>query len=484
MTTDTGTLAELDEDQRAAAMERWQVLRPHLEVGVPLTTAAQEAGIPLRTAQRWLARYRSGGLACLARQARSDRGRRRLPEEMVTLVEGLALRRSRPTLASIHREAIQVASRKGWPRPTYSSVRAIAKALDPALLTLAHEGDEVYQRTYDLIYRREAKRPNAIWQADHTELDLLVLDPPGPPARPWLSMILDDHSRAVSGYALNLSAPSALQTALALRQGVWRKADPAWHVCGIPEVLYSDHGSDFTSHHMDQVCVDLHIQLIHSTAGKPRGRGKVERLFRSINQLLLPGLPGHLVGGQLASPPGLTLAQLDAALHGFVVGEYHQTPHSETGQAPQERWEAGGFLPHLPERLEDLDLLLLTVARPRKVHPDGIHLHGQRYLDSTLAGYVGEEVTVRYDPRDVSEVRVFHHDSFLSRAICPELAEVSISLKEITQARAERRRQLKGELASRSAVVDQLLAVHRPPPSPKRRRPQPTSSTLKRYRDE
>jgi putative transposase len=35
----------------------------------------------------------------------------------------------------------------------------------------------------------------------------------------------------------------------------------------------------------------------------------------------------------------------------------------------------------MPESLEALDLLLLTVATPRKVHRDGIRCHGLRYLD-------------------------------------------------------------------------------------------------------
>jgi putative transposase len=40
------------------------------------------------------------------------------------------------------------------------------------------------------------------------------------------------------------------------------------------------------------------------------------------------------------------------------------------------------------------------------VRPDGIHFMGMRYIDPTLAAYVGEEVLLRYDPRDVAEVRV------------------------------------------------------------------------------
>ena len=51
------------------------------------------------------------------------------------------------------------------------------------------------------------------------------------PARPRLTAILDDFNGAVAGYAVNLGAPSALQTALALRQAIWREADPPWTVC-------------------------------------------------------------------------------------------------------------------------------------------------------------------------------------------------------------------------------------------------------------
>ena len=62
-------------------------------------------------------------------------------------------------------------------------------------------------------------------------------------------MVIDDYSRAVAGYFLSFEDPSALHTSLALRQAIWRKEDASWIVCGIPDVLYTDHGSDFTSRH-------------------------------------------------------------------------------------------------------------------------------------------------------------------------------------------------------------------------------------------
>jgi putative transposase len=286
--------------------------------------------------------------------------------------------------------------------------------------------------------------------------------PAGNPARPWLTVVEDDHSRAIAGYAVNLGAPSALQTALVLRQAIWRKAEPGWHVCGIPGVFYTDHGSDFTSRHIEQAAAGLGIRLVFSLPGQPRGRGKVERYMDTINQMCLAALPGYAPRGtkDRAGQATLSLAELDAALGAFIVTVYNNRVHSETGQPPQARWEAGGFLPRLPESLDQLDLLLLTVAKPRKIHPDGIRFQGLRYLDPLLAAYVGETVIIRYDPRDLAEIRVFHRGRFLTRAICPDLAASTVSLKEVTAARSARRRKLKRQIGERASVVDRLIAVH------------------------
>lgn len=81
----------------------------------------------------------------------------------------------------------------------------------------------------------------------------------------------------------------------------------------------------------------------------------------------------------------------------------------------------------MPDTLEALDTLLVMVAKPRTVHRDGIRFEGLRFFDPTFAAYVGEPVTIRYDPRDMGEVRVFHRNAFLCRAVSPEYAGRSIT---------------------------------------------------------
>lgn len=390
----------------------------------------------------------------------------------MTAIEGLALHRPARSIATVTRHAQRIATEQGWPVPSYGTVRGIVAGLDPAMRTLAHDGPAALRDRYELVYRRRADAPNAMWQADHTELDLLIVDEHGAAVRPWLSVVIDDFSRAVMGCIAFVGAPSALNTSLLLRQAIWRKPDPAaWPVGGIPDVLYLDHGSDFISHHLAQVAADLHIQIVHSTVGRPQGRGKIERLFGTITTELLPQLPGHIVHGRPSSPPALTLTELDQALTRWVIEDYHRRVHSEIGQSPAAAWLGQGWLPRMPDTLEDLDLLLVTVATPRTVHRDGIRFQGLRYLAPTLAPYVGDKVTIRYDPRDMAEIRVFHRDRFLCRAISDAHAAEHLTLADIKTARTARRRDLRAGLNSRLATADRYGRAEPSVNTPTRRSP-------------
>ena len=358
------------------AIERYRVLEPHLADGIPLADLARTGTLSERTLQRWLGRYRAEGLAGLARLPRNDRGRLHLPEHLVELTRTLATKRPRPPVAAIHRKVQELAIAHGHRTPSYAAVARVVRAI-PASQIAAASDPAVYRDQHELVHRREAATSNEMWQADHTVLDILVLDDAGTPVRPWLTVIVDDHSRAIAGYFLSLDAPSALNTALALRQAIWRKPNPEWIVSGIPEQLYVDNGSDFISEHIEQACIALKIRLIHSLPGRPRGRGKIERLFRTINDM---------------------------------------------------------FLPAMPDSLEQLDMLLVHVPKPRKVLRDGIRLMGRRYVEPTLAAFVGEQVEAVYDPRDLTEIHVYHQGRFVCRALSSEHAGHP-SLRAIQRAR-------------------------------------------------
>jgi len=467
------------------AEERWHLLRLHVEDKIPLAGLAglaRDTGVGLRTLERWHARYKSDGYAGLENSSRSDEGASRFPHELVQLIEGIALTRPRPSIATLHRTITTACTARGWTVPSYATVRSIVDGLDAGMVTLALEGPASYRDKYEIILRRNASRPNEMWQADHTMLDILIIGTDGKPVRPWLTTILDDSSRAICGYLTFIGAPSAMNTALALRQAIWHKTNPGWSMCGIPDILYVDHGSDFTSHQLKQTAIDLHLRIIHSAVVRPQGRGKIERFFGTINTELLTTLPGHIIPNRTWPSPQLTLSDLDHVIGDFIV-DYNDRPHSELGVSPKSAWIGDGWMPRLPDSLEDLDGFLLTVARSRLVRRDGIHFQGLRYTAPTLAPYVGVAVTIRYDPRDITEIRVYDGDTFVCAAIDPEHDSTTVSLKDIQAARNARRRALRAEINERIAVVTSDrpgMTCPVPAPDPK----QPRKPKLRVYEED
>ncbi|WP_347038332.1 helix-turn-helix domain-containing protein [Glutamicibacter halophytocola] len=118
------------------ATARWEILRQHVEDGVPLTVLAEEHHIGLRTLQRWHQSFKLQGKPGLEPVAQGKRGRR-MPSDFVKLVEGLALAKLPRTTAAIHQQANKVALHQGWAPVSYSTIRSIVGEIDPGMMTLA-----------------------------------------------------------------------------------------------------------------------------------------------------------------------------------------------------------------------------------------------------------------------------------------------------------------------------------------------------------
>ncbi len=97
-------LSGLPESVRKLALDRFRLLQPHLEQNQPLRPIAIEAGIPYRTAQRWVTRFQRFGLAGLVRKKRTDAGvRRAVPIKIKAAIEGLALQKPPLPISAVHR---------------------------------------------------------------------------------------------------------------------------------------------------------------------------------------------------------------------------------------------------------------------------------------------------------------------------------------------------------------------------------------------
>jgi putative transposase len=203
----------------------------------------------------------------------------------------------------------------------------------------------------------------------------------------YLFAFLDDHSRAVMG-ARWACRDDVVRMAAAFRPALQRR--------GVPRAACLDNGSPFVDAWLLRGCAVLGIKLIHSRPGKPEGRGKIERFFRTVRDQFLVEVGD---GGGVKS-----LAEMNRLFQAWVEACYHQAAHSETGEEPIARWAratpAERAVPE-PARLREA---FLWSERRRAAKTALVSLHGNSYqVDAHLAGKYVELV---FDPFDLDRIEV------------------------------------------------------------------------------
>ena len=315
------------------------------------------------TVDRWIRAYREGGFEALVPAPR--RVANQTPERLLELV--VALRREQParTAAQIHRIIVEAEGRS-------PSARTIQRHLVAA--GLPWRGSQIARA----LGRFEAEFRNELWTGDALHGPLID------GRRAILFCFIDDHSRLFVGYRW-AGREDVLNASRALRAGIAAR--------GVPKAVYVDNGSPFVSGQLLRACAVLGIRLIHSRPGRPEGRGKIERAFRTVRDQLLVELEDH---------PAATLEELGQAFQAWVEQVYHRRVHSETGQAPLERFLAAGP-PQLPAERSLREAF--RWSERRTVSRTGtVGMHGNTYeVDPGLAG---RRVDLIFDPLELADVEV------------------------------------------------------------------------------
>ncbi|MFC1407507.1 MULTISPECIES: DDE-type integrase/transposase/recombinase [Streptacidiphilus] len=205
----------------------------------------------------------------------------------------------------------------------------------------------------------------------------------------YLFAFIDDHSRAIVGHRFGF-AEDTVRLAAALR--------PALSARGVPEPIYVDNGSAFVDTWLLRACASLAIRLTHSKPGRPQGRGKIERFFRTVRDQFLVELDDERVG-RIEH-----LTELNRLFTAWVETVYHRTVHSETGQPPIERWL--GSIPRplpLPSPADLREAFLWSEFRT-VTKTATVSLHGNSYeVDPMLTG---TRVELVFDPFDLTRIEV------------------------------------------------------------------------------
>ena len=330
-------------------------------------------------------------------------------------------------------------------RPSKETVRKAILKLDPYHCDLTREGVEHARRKHapvgmGLNLTRPLQRVELdTWKIDliallvesgllHgiSENDLQSLGLTGKKKRWHLTVASCATTRCIVGMRLS-QTPTAYTTVQVIDmimrdKGFWTDAVGAlstWHMCGTPEQIVTDCGSEYVGFDVSVAARDLGITLEHAPGGLPEMRARIERVFRTASVDLMQRLTGRTFSNMIErgdydskARAALTADDLCQALIRWVVDIYHRRPHSGLDkETPANCWNRlvaqYGVNPGKDLRSRRI---ACGTRLSRTIQKDGITILGIRYHSEKLAEKAlrlrNKKVKIRWYCEDIGEIEV------------------------------------------------------------------------------
>jgi putative transposase len=353
-------------------------------------------------------------------------------------------------------------------------------------------------------------RPLERTEIDHFKLDIHLVDEQGLAAgRPFLTMIVDCHSRMVLGYTLSLATPNAttilttIRHAISLkpplridRQALGHSLDSLplnqelnWEVAGIMSTVVMDNGADFKGLSVRSGLDEIGVEVQFCPPKEPWFKGIIERIGRTINLRLIHWLPGTTYGKvtrdddyQAKAHASLTLDDLRQRLE-IMIWVYNRTAHRGIGKrTPLEAWREGvaQWPIQLPPENNPRFEAAMCLTDERALQKYGIEYNGEKFQSDELGALwnrmpAGSKVMIKIDPTDVNFIYVIDprsDEAFKVPNTRPRNRKVSWDMYEAAKARGK---ELGLDHAEHEpAILQAMTEASRTPPPRKRRKAKKT----------
>ena len=345
--------------------------------------------VGVSTLRRYLKQYQQGGFDALRPGERSDKGvPRALPPEV--LQKAIALRQEQP--ARTTPMIVELLQRD----PELKLSQALNAHTLTTHLRACGQTRRLLAHSPHTFRRFERDHPNALWQGD-AMVGPWLPDPnqPGKKRRAHLFCFLDDHSRLVP-HAEFFWDEALPRLERVLKVAILKR--------GLPKALYVDNGQVYNAIQFSVACASLGIECIHTAPYSPEAKGKQERFFETVRLQFMPEVETSAIA---------TLAELNESFWAWLELVYHPKVHSETGQSPLERYQAG--LAQVRQAEAETLRKAFLWREKRKVRKDGrIELQGNTYrVDPQLTG---RQIELHFDPFDLSTLNVWMDGNHLGKA--------------------------------------------------------------------
>lgn len=354
-------------------------------------------------------------------------------------------------------------------------------------------------------------------EIDCTTADVFcVIDDAGNVARPTICAAVDCATGLIVGLQVSLSSPHSLLVANTLKEIMSpheerffkkHKIEKRFQAIGRPLAVVADQGSENSGDLIERAIKTTSFELRKNVPGNPDRKPFVERLFRSINEVLTT-LPGATQSKEIAAKSRTKRAMEEARLTFEDVESFLQKwrfdVHAHrsqrriqsalrTREAPWACWtrlQEDHLVPEPPTPME-LKEMFFAGAATRKLHRYGIEFEGIQFSSTELRKLFKEigsnqVLEIRYDPTSILEIAVqnpLSGEYFIVGAKHTELP--AISFDELRRLRKKHNPDV-GEDLKVLDILDGMLEQHHKKPvrNPGTKHRQAKRATVNRLADQ
>ena len=380
----------MDEKERqAVALKKFSLISPVLNGLEPNAAdyfrrlAAEPIQMPVygtrrysdKTFQSWISEYKRFGFDGLLKSPRSDKGKhRKINAEVGGHI--VYTRKNNPTMpVSVLFEKLVADGIIDPLKISRSSVYRYVEDMNiSGAFTDSSEEKDVRRFSHDKV-------------GDLYQVDLMYgpgIKHNGKAVRTYLHAILDDCSR-YPVWSQFYTAQNFETARHCFKEAVLRR--------GAPRLIYSDNAKIYRSQQFEFICASLGCTLIHSQPYVPIGRGKIERLFRTVRMRFLSAIDEDSI---------TDIDTLNSLYFKWLEEDYVRKAHSGLG----------GLSPHdvLMSQIENLkmptdkglidEIFLYRVSR-KVLHDATIQIDNVLY--ETEPCFAGKRMDIRYDPQWIGD---------------------------------------------------------------------------------
>lgn len=351
-------------------------------------------------------------------------------------------------------------------KPSAQTIRNRLRKFETAELYKLKFGDKAFRTKYRTPCDRRLQATQILETVivDHTVIDtMLVLSAKNraPLGRPTLALMVDVASRAILAYYITFDKPSFHTASQLLKRAVRPKnhlrrrfpdAPDGAGIYGLMSSIVFDRTLETIGVSERDTLADLGIEVVYAGAAQPQAKGIVERLFRTLNDLLFHRLPGSVplsaslmreMGYDPAKTSVITIEELEEHLD-EAINVYHYRLHSALQMSPVQFWlSQNKSIYTLPDPAILDKMAGMTIMRT--LDRQGVRLFHLQYcceqnvpilLDDMAArertrrgkrkGSVTATVKVKVNPEDLSRIYVFNSQDnqyYELRCTDPDYAE-------------------------------------------------------------